>query len=74
MSSSVNKASHTQEMKCEMEARAYLAKAAEETVFYVALGRVYRLDLAAKFGLTEQNVGGILSKAAVKLVDEIRAL
>jgi hypothetical protein len=57
-----------------IEARAYLAKAAEETVYYVALGNCLKRDLAEKFGLTEGQIEGLLARAATKLVNEIRAL
>lgn len=60
--------------RCAAEARAYLAKTAEEAVYYVALGKCLKRDMAAKHGLGEEAVGAILSQVAVKLVDEIRAL
>lgn len=59
---------------CEREAREYLRKTAEESIYYVALGKCLKREMAEKFGLTEDQVGGILSKVACKLVDEIRAL
>lgn len=60
--------------KLEAEAREYLRRAAEENIFYVALGKTYTKDIAEKYGLTEQQAGGLISKAAVELVDKIRNL
>lgn len=61
-------------VSCSDEARAYLKKAAEESIFYVALGRCLKRDMALALGLDEETVGGILSTEAVKLVDDIRML
>jgi hypothetical protein len=58
----------------EEESRAYLKEAAVETIFHVALTRVLTEDLAKKFGISRLDAGGILSKAAVDLVAEIRGL
>ncbi len=60
--------------KIEAEMFAYLSKAAQETIFYIALGKCLRRELADKYGLTEEHTGGLLSKVAVKLVDQIRSL
>ena len=44
-----------------------------ESIFYVALGKCLKREMAEKFGLTEEHVGGILSKVAVGLVDDLRS-
>jgi hypothetical protein len=56
------------------EARNCLMKAATDSIFYVALGKVLQRDLAEKYGLTESDVEGALCGAAVALVDAIRGL
>lgn len=61
-------------LQCEAAARAYLKQAAEETIFYVALGNAMKKEFAAKHNLTERQAEGLISKAAVRLVDQIRAL
>ncbi len=63
-----------QQDACETDARDYLAKAACDSIYYVALGKCLRREMAEKYGLTEAHVEGLLSKAACKLVDEIRSL
>lgn len=49
-----------------------LKQNAVDCTFYVASGKVLRRDLAAKYGLTEDEVSGLLSVEACKLVDHIR--
>lgn len=62
----------TQREKVRAEARKLLVQNAVDATFYVAGGRVLRHDLALKYGLTEDEVSGLLSVEAYKLVDHIR--
>lgn len=70
----VEKIIHNQAEKCRIASHNYLRKAAEETIFYVALGRCLKREMAEKFGITEEQAGNILSVVAVGLVDKIRSL
>lgn len=72
--SNIEKSIRNQKEQCRAEAFAYLRKAAEDTIFYVGMGSVIKRDLATKYGLTLDEVMGILSVAAVNLVDKIREL
>lgn len=63
-----------QRSKCMTQIRKDLLKTAEESVFYVALGKAMRRELAEAFGITEDAVQGMMSKAAVDIVDRIREL
>jgi uncharacterized protein YidB (DUF937 family) len=49
-----------------------LKQNAVDCIFHVANGKALRRDLAEKFGLTEDEVSGLLAVEACKLVDHIR--
>lgn len=47
-------------------------RTATESVFYVALGKAMKKELAEKHKLEEREVEGLMSLMAVRLVDKIR--
>lgn len=51
--SAVDQTIQNQANKCEADVRAYLCKAGEETIFYLATCKYLKHNMADKFGLTE---------------------
>lgn len=56
------------------EARQYLIKTAVESIMYVACGRVMNRDFAAKYGVSEDEMLGLIYLEARTLHDQIVSL
>lgn len=61
-----------QREKCIVAIRKHLIQNAVDCTYYVALGKCLKRELAEAFGLTEEDVAGLLSVQACKIVDAIR--
>ena len=58
----------------EEEVFSYLRNTAQESVFYVALGKCLKHYIAEKYCLSENQVCRLVSKVTINLVDKIRKL
>lgn len=62
----------SQRTNLETEIHKTLLKNAVDCTFYVAAGKAFVRELAEKYGIDKDNVQGIVSQVACKLVDKIR--
>lgn len=60
--------------ECSAEIRKTMLQNAVDCAYYVALSKALKRELAEKYGLTEQDVQGLLSVEAYKIVNEIKKL